>query len=300
MTHVWGRATEAGLFAPGYEFDGDEGQELGEDQYAVAAGLDDKAVIYGSRAALLALGQRMVVGFAGEPGHPAATFNVDAFRAWLDGDTGQGKIRDVEPLATAYQRLDGAGGWLVEGVLSMLHDADWHGQSGWRLDGGVTQLKVWATADPAGGPDGGIAGEVVVDQIPVSLGRITERELIPGEHEVIPGYEAAELALTVLAERIDDVAARTRAVRTSGVVGLTTADIETALATLVEYRDAAPHRPELSERQIEVAERVALWLAGSMVIEGKVVDDGVPYSAHGAAAAAVDNDYNHPAHPDHW
>lgn len=303
MTNKWGDASQAGVFGPGHEFDGGDGQTLEEDQYAVAAG---ETIIFGSRDELLALGQRMVVAFADDQGQQAATFDVEAFRAWLDSDTETGKIRDVAPLSTAYQRLDGDGGWLVEAVLDMLRDAAWHGQSGWALDGGVSQLKVWAIAAPDGGADGGLAGEVVVDGITASLGRITERELISGEHDTIPGYEAAERALTALAGRVNDVAARVRAVRPSGVVGLTAADIETALATLVEYRDSAPSLPELSERQIEVAERVALWLAGddvepdSIVIEGKIVDDGRPYSAYDAAAAAVDNDPNHPAHPAHW
>ena len=201
----------------------------------------------------------------------AVTFDVGAFRAWLDYRNeptvdGSATNRDASPLlSSAYQRLDGDAGWLVETTLDMLRSVTAaHAPAevqAWVYGGGVSGVKVWATAMPEGGPDGGLVGEVTVDGVPLSLGRLADDDLIPAEHDVLPGYEAAEHALGALAERVSQVASQFRS-RT------------------------AP---------------------GGEIIEAELVDgpppagsyDGQP-TAYERAADAVDNDYCHPAHPDHW
>lgn len=301
MSNLWSSVDTAGVFGPGYEFDGGEGQRLEEGQYAVAAGeYGDKSVIYGDRAAMLDLGRRMVAAFADQPPADAVAFDAEKFRAWLDTSTGNGTIRDTEPLSIAYQHLDGDSGWLVETVLHMLHNTAWHGKSGWTYGDGVTQVKVWATAAAEGGPDGGLTGEVIVDGMPLSLGRMTERELIPAEHDTLPGYEAAEYALTAIAEQVNNVAARARALRPAGVIGFSRDDVECALLTLVEYRNSAPTLPDLSKKQVDVVKRVEEWAQDEDVIDGEVVEPSADEVAYQAAAEAAGHDYNNRAHPMHW
>lgn len=198
----------------------------------------------------------------------AVTFDVDAFRAWLDyrnepAVDGSVTNRQVSPLlSSAYQRLDGDGGWLVETTLDMLTGAAAAALPpevrAWRYDAGVAGVRVWATAMAEGGADGGVAGEVTVDGTALSLGHLADADLVPGGHDVLPGYEAAELALAALAGRASHVAARFR------------------------------------------ASRGGLAVVGEVVDAEVVCDDGVPYSAYRVAAEAVDGDYCHPAHPAHW
>lgn len=141
----------------------------------------------------------------------AVVFSRDAFRAWLHApsaaDTGEANWETVELLTTPYRSDDGQGGWLAEAALNAVRDAD----GVWVYGTGVDQVRVWAVADAEGAPDYGLVGEVVVDGAPLSLGHMSETDLIPAGTDMMPGYDAAELVLTALAQRIVTVAAWYRA-----------------------------------------------------------------------------------------
>jgi hypothetical protein len=135
----------------------------------------------------------------------AARFDQTAFRSWLEQPTttpdGEISKYDAVPdLATGWQRHDGQGGWLATVVLDAL--AGDAGQTVWTYGPGVSGLKLWATESPEPGADGGVTAEVTFDGVPLSLGHIPADELVATEQDVLPGYEAAELALGVLAERV--------------------------------------------------------------------------------------------------
>lgn len=141
----------------------------------------------------------------------AVTFDRSAFRTWLDAPynpavDGSPANRDAAAgVSTAFQRLDGEGGQLAEMVLDALPKDE---SSPWQYGPAVSGLRVWATAGPEGAPDGGLVGEVIVDGAGLSLGFVPAVELVSvDEHAVVPGYEAAELALTVLADRVNRAAA---------------------------------------------------------------------------------------------
>ncbi len=194
----------------------------------------------------------------------AVTFDTDAFRAWLDYRNeptveGSATNRDVSPLlSAAYQRAGGDVGWVAESTLDMLHSVTAVQAPAelraWVYGDGVARVKVWTTATPDGGSDG-LTGEVTVDGVVLSLGRLTEAQLVPAGPDLMPGYEAAEHALSALSERVCDVAGR--------------------------YRALSP-------------------ATGGDVVDAEVVDDDPSSVAYRAAAAAVDDDTNHPAHPIHW
>ncbi len=145
---------------------------------------------------------------------PAVTFDADGFRAWLDArnDGGAGGAANnliANPLLdTAYQPIDGETGFLVETTLHALHRAP--GQRAWVYGAGVSDVKVWSTTHPEGGPDGGLAGQVTVDGAVLSLERLTDDDLVPRQHNILPGYEAAAHALDALAGQVDFVARRYR------------------------------------------------------------------------------------------
>lgn len=154
--------------------------------------------------------------------HAAVTFNPEAFAAWLDAPIhpreGTETHKDVSPLLrTAYQRQDSEGGWLAETTLDMLRTAP--EPAPWTYGPDVTKVTVWTVAAPEGLSDG-IAAEVHVDGFVVSAGQIKESELIPGDAPVLPGYEAAQMALAALAERVNLVvsAFRTRLTELTDVV----------------------------------------------------------------------------------
>ncbi len=133
------------------------------------------------------------------------TFDQAAYRTWLTepADLGDGEAASrydaVPQLATAYQRHDGDAGWLTEQTLDHLRAT-----AVWTYGPGVSDVQVWTTAGVES-PTDGISGEVTVDGFVLSLGRLTEQELVPTEHDVLPGYEAAEHGLTALAERVNSV-----------------------------------------------------------------------------------------------
>jgi hypothetical protein len=199
----------------------------------------------------------------------AVTFCWASFRCWKDfqpeGEGTPSNQEKSELLSAAYQRLDGEAGWILETTLSALHEpvpAD-KLMPAWQYFPGVSDCRVWSTAAAEGGPDGGVVGEVTVDGVRLSLGRLTVDDLITSEDAVMPGWEAAELALFNLAERVNEVAAAFRGRHDDE-------DDDVVDAEVVE--DDKPQHPA----------------------------DGRGYSAYDQAAAAVDNDPNHPAHPMHW
>lgn len=215
----------------------------------------------------------------------AVTFDVEAFAGWLDGPSSPGTAaqpnRDAYPLlATAYQRNDGTSGWLVEQVLDALRTAPQaDGSPVWAYGLGVTDVRVWATAGVEDGADGGLVGEVAVDGVILSLGRLADADLVP-DAEVIPGYEAAAHALSALADQVNAAAAALRTGRPAPAGDwmfgeLSTADVEAALITLAEYVENCETPDVLSIRQMEVALQVR-QIAGGLGVgtddEDEVVD----------------------------
>lgn len=202
---------------------------------------------------------------------PAVTFDPVAFQAWL-GEPAKGSDGtnlDANPvLNTAYQRRSGEAGWLVETTLAALNELT--GNPMWEYGEGVRNAKVWSLAHAEGGPDGGVAGEVMVDGVPVSLFMLTEAELVPQDTELVPGYEAAEYALNALAQRINDVAAAARRVTArragAGIGGqLTDDEVEQALTVLANVWLSARvdgGRKRVTKEQEAVAEKVLRLAAG--------------------------------------
>jgi len=299
MSHQWGPADAARLNGPGADLFDSFGRTLTHGQYAVVSG---EAIIYGSREQMAALGRTMAATFAARNVGPAVTFDADGFRAWLEspnepGVEGSAPSRQVGPLlSTAHQRLDGHAGWLVETTLDMLRGVAERPHPAvpapWAYGDGVSGVKVWATAAAEGGSDGGLVGEVTVDGTALSLGRLTEEELVPAIYDVLPGYEAAEHALAAVADRVNDLAARFRAAQARMPADgpfdeLDTGDIERALFALAEYTRG---NADLSNPQKKVAERVAQIARGmdegEEAIDGEFVDDDEkpPYRDNETAA----------------
>ena len=139
---------------------------------------------------------------------PAVVFDPTAWRAWLSDlstpmaegtQANTERFEKAEMLGIAYQRASGEAAWLVQETFLALT-----GSVGvWTYGPGVEGLRIWATASPEGGPDGGLVGEINVGGALLSIGSIAEAKLIPTEHDIIPGHEAAELALTTLAGHIN-------------------------------------------------------------------------------------------------
>lgn len=202
----------------------------------------------------------------------AARFDQTAFRAWLEQPTTtpEGEISKydaVPDLATGWQRHDGQGGWLATAVLDAL--AGDAGQAVWAYGPGVSGLTLWATESPESGADGGVVAEVTVEGVRMSLGYVSADELVATEQDVLPGYEAAELALTALAERVNLAVDAYRSGTAGGTpVGelwggefgpLTGTEIRAALVTLAELFSGVD-TADLSELQINVTNKVlALW-----------------------------------------
>ncbi len=240
----------------------------------------------------------------------AVVFDWTAFRAWLDlvqlNNVDGRRNRDaVEAFATGYQPGSGEAGWLIEAALDAVRDATvGEGVDVWSTVAGVDQVRVWTVADPEGG-ESGIAGEIVVDGVPLSLGLIADNDLIRTEEPMLPGYEAAEIALAALAERANEAVAHYVASRMLfGVIS--PGEAEQALEAFVEfYQRGDGDLAVLSGPQKDLAERVSVIveraLAGGDVVDGEIVDDeDESVAAYNRAAATVDDDVNHPAHPTHW
>lgn len=212
----------------------------------------------------------------------AVLFDQTAYRAWLEQptETPQGesisKYDAVPDLATGWQRHDGQGGWLASAVLDAL--AAEIGQRVWVYGPGVSRLMLWPTEAPESGPDGGVTAEVTVDGVRLSLGHIPAYQLIRTDQDLLPGYEAAELALGVLAERVDEAATCFRQVHAVGDLwggmfgALTGAEVQTALVTLAELFNSVDVA-DLSEPQITVVDKVlALWRE-STAVDAELVDN---------------------------
>lgn len=243
----------------------------------------------------------------------AVRFDVDAFRLWLDSASEPGvedsaTNQEISPyLRAAYQPLDGEAGAIVESTLDMLRStAEVRHPDAvvpWEYGTGVEQVRVWATADAGeGGADGGLTGEVTVDGVALSLGWISPDRLVRTEHDVLPGYEAAELGLKALAGQVNSTVLAYR----EKFSGLSRDDIVCALKTLADYHNSCASA-DLSDRQ----QAIANWVMGifldlgedAEIIDAEIVDEEpgrYERSAYDLAAEAVDHDPNHPAHPMHW
>jgi hypothetical protein len=240
----------------------------------------------------------------------AVTFDVEAFAAWLDGPSTAGTAapinRDVHSaLATAYQQHDGEAGWLVEQLLDWLRTAPQVGTPVWAYGPGVTDVRVWATAAAEDGPDGGLAGEVIVDGVVLSLGKLAEKDLIPSDALVMPGHEAAAHALSALAAQVNAVAGAYRSNRAAGLASRFTGEqLDQALTVMAKMwqfaRTGQPKNVTVTGEHRATADAVLAAVEDSKPVDGVIVDDGKPYSAYDTQAAAVDHDYCNPAHPAHW
>jgi hypothetical protein len=212
-------------------------------------------------------------------------FDQAAYRSWLQQPSitadGQFSKYDAVPdLDAGWQRHDGQGGWLATVVLDALAgDKAEQARTVWVYGPGVSGLTLWATDSLGSGADGGVTAEVTVDGVPLSLGRIPADELVATDQDLLPGYEAAQLALTELAERVNSVVDHYRASRPAPVGdlwggefgSLTGVEVRAALVTLAELFSGVDVA-DLSELQIEVTDKVlALWRETDAV-DGEIVD----------------------------
>ena len=159
--------------------------------------------------------------------HNAVTFDQPTFRAWLTAtsqDSDYSNKEAVEVLATGYQQDSGDAGWLIEGALFAVRDAKLGDASIWSYGPGVGAVRVWPVADPEAGQDG-IFGEVIADGVVLSLGHVTDRDLVRVEAPMMAGYEAAEVALAGLADRVNKVVGQFRDTVRQLVAAATDAEI---------------------------------------------------------------------------
>lgn len=215
-------------------------------------------------------------------------FDQAAYRIWLEQPTTApdgaetSKYDAIPDLAVGWQRHEGQGGWLAEVVLGALRDDA--GQQVWTYGPGVSGLRLWATEAPDTGADGGVVAEVTVDGVPLSLGHLADNELVSTGWDLMPGYEAAELALAELAERASAAAAHHRRSYPVGDLfgfwwgPLSGNEIDQALTTMV---DVVNGDTDLSGPQLAVIDRVlALRTAAddaeitddAEIVEGEIVD----------------------------
>lgn len=208
--------------------------------------------------------------------YQAVAFDRAAYQAWLNAPSKDNpevtNCAASQVLSTAWQRDGGEGGWLLEAALTDIRDLDGTltgNRRPWAHGPGVTGVRVWAIADPEGAATGGVTGEVVVNGVPLSLGDIGEGDLVPAVHDVLPGDEAAELALTALAERVNEVAAHFRS-RTQ--VGAGAGREQQQLANLVlaklwfhSRNGGTPKRVRVSDEEHAAADAVLAQVQGSSV-----------------------------------
>ena len=216
------------------------------------------------------------------------TFDKAAFEAWLDApseltDPGAERNRDAHPYAgAAWQRAEGATGWMLEALLSDLTSDALPGEVRcWRYAGGVTAVRVWAIADPESDVAGDIAGEVVVDGVPLSLGAIVDGDLVVTEHDVLPGYEAAGMALEVLADRVNDAVWHYRKAVREVAAGHDMGRLRLALQVLAKLwfharNNGVPKKVTVTADQHAAADAVlAAVEAGSLQAEAaRIADEG--------------------------
>ncbi len=218
----------------------------------------------------------------------AVTFDPAQFRVWLDTpadstDPQSPSVRDDGYLGSAWQRAAGETGWMLESLLSDLMDSnDEAAVKAWAYGAGVDALRVWAVAEPEEGATGGVAGEVVVSGMPLSLGHISERDLVDSEHDVLPGWEAAELMLAELARRADTAVRWYLRVTQlpPGFEGLDAVQIELALQVLAKVwqfsrNGGTPKHVTVTGEQHAAADAVLATVeavvAAAPVVDGEIV-----------------------------
>src|SRR3954451_9258516 len=201
--------------------------------------------------------------------HNPVSFDQEAFRAWLAAPCdpsaeGSPSNIDANPvLATAYLRSEGEAGWLAV----QAYDAIRHAAQVWTFAPGVSDLRLWPTAAAEGGNDG-VTGEIDVDGVKLSIGQLDDGELVTDEQTVLPGYEAAELALTAVAGQVNG--AVTAFQKSLGdlialpgrYAGLSAATVAEALDHLGALYDDWPNN-SLDGRQVQVVEQItSMWRRG--------------------------------------
>jgi hypothetical protein len=217
----------------------------------------------------------------------AVDFDWTVYRAWLDlvqlnSVDGRTNRDSVEAFTTGYQKGSDEAGWLVEAALNAVRDATvGDGVDVWATGPGVGNVYVWTVADPEGGQSG-ITGEVIVDGVPLSLGKLDDDELVHTEEPMLPGWEAAEQALATLADQVNTVVAhyrKTTGPNYPGFEDLSHTDIREALVTLAL---TVLGGDEITPSQAALGRRVArLWAQNEVagtdaeVVEAEIVDNEV-------------------------
>jgi len=216
----------------------------------------------------------------------AVVFDWTAFRAWLELPSSDGQTKNgaaIEPFATGFQPGADEAGWLTEAALNAVREATvGDGIDVWSTGQGVGNVYVWTVTDPEGGQSG-ICGEVIVDGVPLSLGKLDDDELVQPGDTMIPGWEAAEQVLNTLADQVNAVVVAFRKATAPDYEAfgeLSVADIRTALTALTALFTGDADL--LEPAQVEVTERVAaMWqryqMAGTdaEVVEAEIVDNDV-------------------------
>lgn len=193
------------------------GTEYGEntvDDHAITFGGNVNVILEGSRKQLYRFGRSVALAFAdAAPDGPAVTFDREAFRAWCRAPHSSGHGTNGEyVLGGEYNSFVDDPSHLAENLVHDMRSAP-----GSLVYGpGVSEVNVWRTAD-SDGPDGGAMVEVTVDGIDVSAGQLPAGDLVYGDTDgegrlKVPMVDAAELALTSIANAASRAVARFRAV----------------------------------------------------------------------------------------
>lgn len=120
------------------------------------------------------------------------TFDVTAFRTWLESEADGGTIAETEPfLSAGYDHIDGEAGALIGHLVGLKQQQDI--DFGWHFEGFIS----CTTAMGAEGDDiGAVIGVQAADRQALSVGLLMPGVLIGiTEDQTVPGYEAAILAI---------------------------------------------------------------------------------------------------------
>jgi hypothetical protein len=215
----------------------------------------------------------------------AVVFDWTAFRAWLELPSSDGETKNgaaIESFATGFQPGADEAGWLAEAALIAVREATiGDGVDVWATGPGVGNVYVWTVADPEGGQSG-ICGEVIVDGVPLSLGKIDDDDLVQRGDTMIPGWEAAEQVLNTLADQVNAVVVAFRKATGPNYEGFEELSHTEIRAALVTLADTAVGSDALEPDQMALADRITrMWerhqMAGTdaEVVDAEIVDNDV-------------------------